>query len=174
MISFIQISPRNAASAAPTPTDLGSNPGGYIRAITQTSPRLVLSRNNKHIEMESGRVLRQWRCPGVVPRLIRWIVAAAVLRSISLRVMISNSISIVQSSLDASNAGDYQGYLIILEGNQYSHPACAINGGSYLNINGTIFAPYCDITVNGDNSTQSRIQCSNHRMGCETEWWQCN
>ena len=32
---------------------------------------------------------------------------------------------------------------------------CTINGGSYLDVNGTIFAPYCNITINGDNSTDS-------------------
>jgi hypothetical protein len=59
--------------------------------------------------------------------------------------------------LDASNSGDYQGYLIILEGNPSTHPSCIVNGGSYLDLNGTIFAPYCDITINGDNSTNSEF-----------------
>jgi hypothetical protein len=59
--------------------------------------------------------------------------------------------------LDASTTGDYQGYLIILEGNQSSIESCSISGGSDLDINGLIFAPYCNITVNGDSGTQSTI-----------------
>jgi Flp pilus assembly protein TadG len=58
--------------------------------------------------------------------------------------------------LDASHAGTkYDGYLVILDGDHNTHPNCTINGGSYLDMNGTIFAPYCNITVNGDNSTTS-------------------
>lgn len=60
-------------------------------------------------------------------------------------------------TLDASNSGDYAGYLIILEGNENVHPNCTINGGSYLDVNGTIFAPYCNITINGDNTTNSEF-----------------
>lgn len=59
--------------------------------------------------------------------------------------------------LDASNSGEYAGYLMILEGDENSIQDCTINGGSYLDMNGTIFAPYCDITVNGDNSTTSQF-----------------
>jgi len=33
--------------------------------------------------------------------------------------------------------------------------SCTINGGSYLDVNGAIFAPYCNVTVNGDNTSQS-------------------
>ena len=57
--------------------------------------------------------------------------------------------------INAPHSGDYAGYLIILEGNRNTHPTCTINGGSYLDMNGTIFAPYCNITINGDNSTNS-------------------
>jgi Flp pilus assembly protein TadG len=61
-------------------------------------------------------------------------------------------------TLDASHLGTkYDGYLIILDGDPNVHPNCTINGGSYLDLNGTIFAPYCNITVNGDNSTQSEF-----------------
>lgn len=58
-------------------------------------------------------------------------------------------------ALDASTSGDYAGYLIILDGSPSSIENCTINGGSYLDIDGTIFAPYCNLTVNGDNSTSS-------------------
>ena len=56
--------------------------------------------------------------------------------------------------LDASSNpngpnGDYQGYLVILEGIPTDHPACVINGGADVVMNGLIFAPYCDFTLNG-------------------------
>ena len=59
--------------------------------------------------------------------------------------------------LNPSGSGEYAGYLIIVDGNQSSIHDCTINGGSYLDMNGTIFAPYCDLTVNGDNSTNSEF-----------------
>ena len=59
--------------------------------------------------------------------------------------------------LDASTAGDLQGYLIVLEGTQSSIEDCTINGGSYLDINGLIWAPYCDITVNGGSQSYAEI-----------------
>jgi hypothetical protein len=59
--------------------------------------------------------------------------------------------------LDASTDGDYQGYLIILEGNQSSIEDCSITGGAEIDINGMIFAPYCDITVNGDSTSVAYI-----------------
>ena len=61
------------------------------------------------------------------------------------------------TKLDASTAGDYQGYLVILAGNPGSIESCSITGGSDLDINGLVFAPYCDITVNGDNTSSSTI-----------------
>jgi Flp pilus assembly protein TadG len=59
--------------------------------------------------------------------------------------------------LDAPISGDYQGYLVILEGNQSSIESCVLNGGSYLDINGMIFAPYCNITVNGGSEPTATI-----------------
>lgn len=59
--------------------------------------------------------------------------------------------------LDASTSGDYQGYLIVLEGNRTSIESCVLNGGSYLDITGTIFTPYCDITVNGGSEPTASI-----------------
>jgi hypothetical protein len=53
--------------------------------------------------------------------------------------------------LDATSnpSSDYQGYLIILEGSPTVHPSCTVNGGATIDINGMIFAPYCNITLNG-------------------------
>jgi hypothetical protein len=59
--------------------------------------------------------------------------------------------------LDASTTGDYQGYLIILEGTHTSIENCSITGGADLDINGLIFAPYCNITVNGGSSSTAVI-----------------
>jgi hypothetical protein len=59
--------------------------------------------------------------------------------------------------LNPSTSGEYKGYLIILDGNMNNIQNCTINGGSYLDINGTIFAPYCNLTVNGDNSSNSEF-----------------
>lgn len=59
--------------------------------------------------------------------------------------------------LDASTSGDYQGYLIILEGNQYSIETCNITGGADLDINGLIFAPYCATTINGGSDPTAEI-----------------
>jgi len=52
---------------------------------------------------------------------------------------------------------DYQGYLIILEGDPTSHPTCSITGGADIDINGLIFAPYCNITVNGGSDSTAKI-----------------
>jgi Flp pilus assembly protein TadG len=59
--------------------------------------------------------------------------------------------------LDASTGGDYQGYLMILEGNQSSIESCSITGGADIDINGMVFAPYCDITINGDSHSVAQI-----------------
>jgi len=59
--------------------------------------------------------------------------------------------------LDASTDGDYQGYLIILEGTHTSIEDCNITGGADLHINGLIFTPYCDITINGQSTPTAQI-----------------
>ena len=59
--------------------------------------------------------------------------------------------------LDASTSGDLQGYLIVLEGTHTSIESCSITGGADIDINGLIFAPYCDITVNGGSGTNAEI-----------------
>lgn len=60
-------------------------------------------------------------------------------------------------TFNPSNSGDYEGYLIIQAGNPSNIKNCTINGGSYLNINGTILAPYCNVTINGNNNSNSEI-----------------
>jgi hypothetical protein len=60
-------------------------------------------------------------------------------------------------TLFAPTSGDYQGYLIIQEGTQTNIQDCTINGGAYLNINGLIYAPYCNITVNGGSDPTAEI-----------------
>jgi len=59
--------------------------------------------------------------------------------------------------LDASTSGDLQGYLIILEGTHTSIESCEFEGGVYLDINGLVYAPYCDITINGQSSPNAEI-----------------
>lgn len=61
--------------------------------------------------------------------------------------------------LDATTktTSDYQGYLIILEGSQSSIQNCSITGGGNLDINGLIFAPYCNITINGGSNSYADI-----------------
>jgi len=60
--------------------------------------------------------------------------------------------------LHASHSGsDYDGYLLIQDGSPTSIQSCEITGGAYLDINGMIFAPYCDITVNGGSDPTAEI-----------------
>ena len=61
--------------------------------------------------------------------------------------------------LDATNDpnSDYQGYLIVLEGTHTSHPSCTINGGADIDINGLIFAPYCNFVINGQAGENADI-----------------
>ena len=59
--------------------------------------------------------------------------------------------------LDASTSGDLQGYLMVVEGTHTDHPTCSITGGADIDINGLIFAPYCDMTINGGSGTSAEI-----------------
>jgi len=52
---------------------------------------------------------------------------------------------------------DYFGYLIILEGTHTDIKNCSITGGADLDINGLIFAPYCNITVNGGSDSTAEF-----------------
>jgi hypothetical protein len=60
-------------------------------------------------------------------------------------------------TLNAPTSGDYQGYLIIQEGTHTSHGSCQITGGTHLEMEGLIFAPYCNITVNGGSDPTAEI-----------------
>jgi hypothetical protein len=61
-------------------------------------------------------------------------------------------------TLYAPDSGsEYDGYIIIQDGTPTSIGSCHVAGGSYLNIEGTVFAPYCDITVNGGNDSNAQI-----------------
>ena len=58
--------------------------------------------------------------------------------------------------LDAPDDGPYAGYLIIVD-SDFSGPVpdCFINGNSTNTYVGTIFAPYCDLTVDGGSDATS-------------------
>ena len=60
-------------------------------------------------------------------------------------------------TLHAPHSGDYQGYLIVQEGTHTNIHDCTINGGAYLDIDGLIYAPYCDITINGGSEPTAEI-----------------
>jgi len=58
--------------------------------------------------------------------------------------------------LDAPDDGPYAGYLIIVDSDfTGTVPDCHINGDSSNTYTGTIFAPYCDIIINGGNDVTS-------------------
>jgi hypothetical protein len=59
-------------------------------------------------------------------------------------------------TLDAPDDGPYAGYLIIVDTDfSGSVPDCFINGSSTNTYVGTIFAPYCDLTVDGGSESTS-------------------
>lgn len=52
--------------------------------------------------------------------------------------------------LSASTSGEYQGYLMIVATDFSGSPTdCKINGNANDSYTGTIFAPYCNLTING-------------------------
>jgi hypothetical protein len=59
-------------------------------------------------------------------------------------------------TLSGRTEGDYDGYLIIV-GSTFSgqNPKCFLNGNGGNSFLGTIFAPYCELTVNGNSDTTS-------------------
>ena len=59
--------------------------------------------------------------------------------------------------LDASTTGDLQGYLVILKGTESDHPTCTINGGATIDMNGMVFAPYCNFQINGKAGETAQI-----------------
>ena len=54
-----------------------------------------------------------------------------------------------------SSTDPYKGYLFIVEGDKNSHPDCKINGNGTSTVQGTIFAPYCNVTVTGSSGTDA-------------------
>ena len=59
-------------------------------------------------------------------------------------------------TLDAPDTGPYAGYLMIIDSDFTGQvPDCHINGASSNTYIGTIFAPYCDLIVNGGNDLTS-------------------
>jgi Flp pilus assembly protein TadG len=148
--------PTQCSMTAPTPTPLGGKDWlihpGYYTDFPQAG--LISANMNIHLE------------PGVycVDHDIHWsgstfdLLDGASGGGVTIYITPGHDFSFNINSpirLDASASGDYQGFLIILDGNPNTHPNCTINGGSYLTLKGTIFAPYCNITINGDNTTIS-------------------
>lgn len=70
----------------------------------------------------------------------------------SFGININNNITL---SATTTSTSVYKGYLIILDGTSSTHPNCTVNGGSNIVLTGTIFAPYCNLTINGGNSSNA-------------------
>ena len=62
---------------------------------------------------------------------------------------------VMNLSATSSSTSPYAGYLIILDGKQSALQSCTINGGGGGTITGTIFSPYCNITINGNSGTDA-------------------
>ncbi len=147
--------PAECSLTAHTPVNLGGNHWRIFPGYYTDFPQAGLIGNNKDIEL----------APGVycVDGDIHW--SGSTFNSldgssgVTIYITPGHDFSTSINSpitLNASHSGsDYDGYLIILDGSPTAHPSCTINGGSYLDMNGTIFAPYCNITINGDNTTNS-------------------
>ncbi|MDQ3005841.1 MAG: pilus assembly protein TadG-related protein [Chloroflexota bacterium] len=146
--------PIECSQTAATPTNLGSDKWRIYPGYYTDFPQGGLIGNNKKIYL----------APGVycVNSDLHWSGATFDLldgsSGVTIYITEGHDFSISINSpitLNASNSGEYAGYLIILGGNMGSIENCTINGGGYLVVNGTIFAPYCNITVNGDSGTSS-------------------
>jgi len=146
-------------------------------------PQATLVANKSHIYMASGVYCIDVAGPTQDKDLSWSAVSAAVLNGstesnpsknnynkyhtynpdgVTLYIKTGDSFKINASSptyLDATNDPDsaYQGYLIVLEGTYTDHPTCIITGGADININGLIYAPYCDITIDGGSSPTAEI-----------------
>jgi putative Flp pilus-assembly TadE/G-like protein len=172
--------PDECNTSAPTPTLLGTDPNDgkaewlIYPGFYTDFPQAALIPNNKHIYMSSGVYcidpphgqdlswsgssflsLNGSTAAGKNPRYHSYNPDG-----VTLYIRSGGGFSLSINSpilLDASTTGDYQGYLIILEGNHTSIENCGIEGGAYLDINGLVFAPYCDITVNGGSDPTAEI-----------------
>ena len=54
-------------------------------------------------------------------------------------------------TMDAPNEGDYKGYLTYVAPPESGFTNCTINGNTTYRFTGTILAPYCNITINGNS-----------------------
>jgi len=69
-------------------------------------------------------------------------------------------------TLDASNSGDYAGYLFIVDTNfSGTRGDCTINGNSTNSFSGTIFAPYCDVSLSGTGASGTPMGYSTQVIG---------
>jgi hypothetical protein len=61
-------------------------------------------------------------------------------------------------TLYAPHSGsDYDGYIIIQDGTPANIGSCSMTGGTYLNLEGTVFTPYCNLKVNGGGDEEADI-----------------
>jgi len=59
-------------------------------------------------------------------------------------------------TLTGRTSGDYQGYVIIVDSNFSGQvPDCIVNGAATVSFTGTVFAPYCDVQIDGGGHTTS-------------------
>jgi len=173
--------PIQCSTAAPNPTYLGVDPvDGKAEYLIYPGfytdfPQAGLVPNNKHIYMNEGVYCidppmnqdLQWSGASFLslngstdPTENKW--QTFNTKGVTLYIKSGGGFSLSINSpilLDATNdvSSDYKGYLIILEGTRSSIESCTINGGAYLDINGLIFAPYCDITVNGGSDSEAEF-----------------
>ncbi len=69
-----------------------------------------------------------------------------------------NTISIQGGTLDLDgrDEGDYEGYVVIVDSDFTGQtPNCTVNGNASATITGTLFAPYCDVEIDGGGNTAS-------------------
>ena len=77
---------------------------------------------------------------------------------VTVYVTSGNRLNITGSNINltAPTSGDYAGYLMIVDSNFSGQaPDCHVAGNAGNTYTGTIFAPYCDIIVNGNSTTAS-------------------
>lgn len=125
------------------------HPGYY-----EDFPQASLIPNNKHIVMEPGIYC--------VNDNLSWSGSSFLsldgTGGVTIYQTSGHDISLTINSpikINASSSGDYKNYVIIQAGNMNDIRDCKFTGGQYLDLNGTVFAPYCDITINGDSTTTS-------------------
>jgi Flp pilus assembly protein TadG len=173
--------PPQCSFAAPAPTLLGTDPldgkGEWLiyPGFYTDFPQANLVSNKQHIYMASGVYCidppmnqdLSWSPVSFVSlngstALSKNKYAAYNPKGVTLYVKAGGGYAINANNptfLDATKdvSSEYQGYLIILEGNHTSIKTCSITGGANIVLNGMIFSPYCKITINGGSSTTATI-----------------